>query len=481
MPSTKVKYQRTANPRVNRKSDSAFALRTLDALENEEEHKAEVGEEKPHISLTDPKTLTHSNLLHLQSTHGNQAVQRLLAKSRQANGTGMPVQRLTSAATFQKNTKLTARKGKSHAFFDGIIEALRGYEGATGAQPSTKLALLNKIVEAATTWLSSPKSKKSSRKKYVTTLINELGDEINGIQNSLKDLKASSFKDSNATASQDQAVGGQMNKLDKVTYNFGIDVVDGVAKKIKGGTTETFFKENSDPDDNFQKTRAPYSGIKQDDARLANRNLAMYEVDKLLGGSLIPPTFKATHRGVEGIAMQKVEGHTGMYHKFGARDDNPMMRNDRSKDEKAEDLAAMQLPQVKQGLANLYMLDIICGQVDRHAGNYILEVVNGKIVGVKGIDNDLAFGKDYDDITYGTNPMIPAVAGEVVQALKGIDKAFAQRIIDLNANTGRLVTALTGLLDPAEITSTLSRLDSLAKFLQPLIANNDPRIKTEWK
>ena len=33
--------------------------------------------------------------------------------------------------------------------------------------------------------------------------------------------------------------------------------------------------------------------------------------------------------------------------------------------------------------------------VDRHGGNYIIEMEGGVIKGVKGIDNDLAFGKLY--------------------------------------------------------------------------------------
>jgi hypothetical protein len=333
-------------------------------------------------------------------------------------------------------------------------------------------------METARAWLYSGQSKKSSRKKYVNTLMQELGEEILTLENSMKDLKSSSFKDSNVTSSRDQIIGGQMNKLDEVTYDFGIDRVDGVDKKVKGGSTVTLFKEDKDPDDSFNHSRAPFSGITIDDARLANRNLAMYEIDKLLGGSLIPGTFRATHRGVEGIAMQKVEGKTGLFHM--GLDSNAKIDTSRSREQKDTDQEAMELPQVKQALSNLYMLDIICGQVDRHPGNYILEVVEGKIVGVKGIDNDLAFGKDYKDTTYGVGYITP-IAGKRVQSLEGIDKAFAQRIIDLNANSGRVSAALVNLLTPEEVNSTLSRLDSLAKFLQPLLANDDPKIKTTWE
>lgn len=51
---------------------------------------------------------------------------------------------------------------------------------------------------------------------------------------------------------------------------------------------------------------------------------------------------------------------------------------------------------VQKGLSDLQLFDVIIGHADRNAGNWIYERDNSdEIVGVKGIDNDDAFGKDW--------------------------------------------------------------------------------------
>lgn len=47
-------------------------------------------------------------------------------------------------------------------------------------------------------------------------------------------------------------------------------------------------------------------------------------------------------------------------------------------------------------VTNLQVLDVLCGQLDRHGGNMMYKVENGNITGVQGIDNDAAFGTNVD-------------------------------------------------------------------------------------
>ena len=47
-------------------------------------------------------------------------------------------------------------------------------------------------------------------------------------------------------------------------------------------------------------------------------------------------------------------------------------------------------------VTNLQVLDVLCGQLDRHGGNMMYKVENGNITGVQGSDNDAAFGTNVD-------------------------------------------------------------------------------------
>lgn len=47
-------------------------------------------------------------------------------------------------------------------------------------------------------------------------------------------------------------------------------------------------------------------------------------------------------------------------------------------------------------VTNLQVLDVLCGQLDRHGGNMMYKVENGNITGVQGIDNDAAFDTNVD-------------------------------------------------------------------------------------
>ena len=125
-----------------------------------------------------------------------------------------------------------------------------------------------------------------------------------------------------------------------------------------------------------------------------------------------------------------------------------------------------------------------------------------KVIGVKGIDNDLAFGSTYKDLTMGLGELSApqkgrlgmgddfkpgmmgrffAFNGVMHDELTEIDKGMAQRIVDLAGKEQDFRLAISSWIKPAEVDAAVGRLKSLAHFLSPLLEKNDPVIVTEWK
>ena len=126
-------------------------------------------------------------------------------------------------------------------------------------------------------------------------------------------------------------------------------------------------------------------GLKEG-TRIDNRNSAMSSVAKLLGKSeLIAKSVNmkfVDQKGKvqEGTFMDYAEGLD-----FGGEDEAFRAVNDRPFEGKNSYKGLKQI-------ADLQVLDYICGNVDRHGTNMVfLADENGDIVGVKGIDNDSSF------------------------------------------------------------------------------------------
>lgn len=128
-------------------------------------------------------------------------------------------------------------------------------------------------------------------------------------------------------------------------------------------------------------------------------------------------------------------------------------------------------PNVKRQLANLQVLDFICGNVDRHGGNILYDVdpKTLKLKGIVGIDNDSAFFKK--DI--GLNDIYVRLPG--VNNLKVIDEDMAETISNLSE--GELKATLHGYgLDQAAINAAWKR----TALLQEAIKNGDKYEDTKY-
>jgi len=111
-------------------------------------------------------------------------------------------------------------------------------------------------------------------------------------------------------------------------------------------------------------------------------------------------------------------------------------------------------PDVNRDLCDLAILDIICGNVDRHSGNLIYQFdSSGRIVGAVGIDNDASFPnrKMLPQRSMGLN-------GHPLDQDMAVSAEMAAKILSLDAGTLRY--ALSGTkLEPGAIQRCAERLE----------------------
>ena len=121
--------------------------------------------------------------------------------------------------------------------------------------------------------------------------------------------------------------------------------------------------------------------------------------------------------------------------------------------------------QIKKQLADLQILDYICGNIDRHAGNmlYDIDPATKSLKGIVGIDNDSSFGKNVP------NPNKTTVRLPSINGMRVISEDMANRIQDLTE--GELRSTLHGYgLSEKSIDAAWER----TKQLQMAIENGEP-------
>lgn len=194
-------------------------------------------------------------------------------------------------------------------------------------------------------------------------------------------------------------------------------------------------------------------GMKEGD-RIDMRNSAMSGVATLLGCSNLlaksRPLAIYDEQGKkydEGTFMEFVTGKD--INNLAPADDFRLMTDD-----------DFETPEVKEQIADLQVLDFICGNVDRHAGNmfYDVDPVTHKLKGVVGIDNDSSFTRA--KIAYNKTFMrLPGVNN-----LKVINEDMAKTITDLTE--GQLKATLHGYgLDEGSIKAAWIRTQQLKQAI----------------
>ena len=248
-------------------------------------------------------------------------------------------------------------------------------------------------------------------------------------------------------------VGGALNKLDMITY--------------KGGG-KAFFKEEKPVDNEYEKQHPGVdTGTQEFNPRFGARSVAMARLDGLLNANIlvktefatqVRPDASGTMKAKMGIVMEKARGQ-GVTENL----ESGLATN-------IQDAVLM------RGMSKLQLIDALCGQADRHQGNYYIERNDrGEVIGVKGIDNDLSFGTL---ITDPTDKGSKTFKGQYRGIPPLIDEQLGNALLQISAST--VQEALNGLLTSEEIGATLSRLANLKTELQKMKANGLFRAATQW-
>ena len=193
----------------------------------------------------------------------------------------------------------------------------------------------------------------------------------------------------------------------------------------------------------------------EENARNDRKNSAMSMVAELMGCediiahsenlTLRVPGGKGKTRLIKGTAMDPVYGS----------DINKMSNSDNFMKISmcsVEDNTGL----IKQ-VADLQLLDYLCGHADRHVGNIIYNVnEQGKLVGIKAIDNDSSFAEKF-------NPMDKF--GVPINSMKVIPRSTAERILKMDEKAFEL--SLYGYdLKEKEIDGAKERLKALKKEIK---------------
>jgi hypothetical protein len=264
---------------------------------------------------------------------------------------------------------------------------------------------------------------------------------------------------------------GAINTVDKVTYQ-GVQepkVYKPVASVEQGGADA-----------------ARVIGIESSDPRTANRNVATYRLDQALGLGLIPETEFAAHDEGLGVVMDLakgrspqdkvkaplLEGHVPAIKRYESELNSNLLTESRfleeldklgieyesntrtyyaianiSREFNSQDATLM------NKLNDLEWIDAIGGQADRNPGNYLIEQDDrGNVINLKGVDNDVCFGKRSNDPKSVTTKELPRLVDyQTAQRIK----AMAQHWHD---QPGGMKETLRELLSPEEVAAAEKRL-----------------------
>lgn len=193
----------------------------------------------------------------------------------------------------------------------------------------------------------------------------------------------------------------------------------------------------------------------KDGSELTSRNVATSRMAELLGvGDLIAHSEKMTvvvnGKELHGSFMEFAEG----LDLVGTEDIHQL----RHAGEVNRDIGGA----VARDGSNLKLFDLICGQVDRHAGNFFTKVGEigedgkRKITGMMGIDNDLAFSRSTDQDKHNRS-------GELEYQVF-VDRDFSERISGLTRE--KVEYAVGDILNSVEIDAIMTRVERIKTHIK---------------
>ena len=210
----------------------------------------------------------------------------------------------------------------------------------------------------------------------------------------------------------------------------------------------------------------------QDGAEIATRNVAAYRLAARLGMADViakaeTMDLRVGDRSMSGVFMQTAKGEdlARLSELSGMRDIV------QSRQAMAE---GMDTARAKRQLCDLQILDYLCGNIDRHAKNFIYQTSVGddgktRVTGVVGIDNDMSFGTK----TAGfPDAVVPP------DELRAVSAATYQTITQMNPAELKTLLGDLGLGDQ-EIAAAQTRLQILKTSLISRAHSFDPTTPAE--
>jgi hypothetical protein len=277
------------------------------------------------------------------------------------------------------------------------------------------------------------------------------------------------------------SLGTEVFQLDEGTK--GANAAGGINTVTEygfGGGFDTYYKEAEDQ----LRQNTPEYGIGQDmaipvnDPNMDKRALAAWRVDQLLGANVLTRTEIAiASKGSDhkGVISEAAGGE-----KFGTRGNRQgdfyATSADRANDLNSRaDAFTGDDPVFQRCLSKLTIVDALCGQVDRHAGNWYVQTDGaGSVVGIVGIDNDLAFPESPNKGNTVAGQGKWADVTQAYRAYPGVgiyfDWEMAETVLALDP--ADLAAVVADLLPQNAVAVLLQRLTSLkAEIATAKVAN----------
>ncbi len=307
---------------------------------------------------------------------------------------------------------------------------------------------------------------------------------------------------------------GYYKPTDRTLFDYSKDSMSGLSTAEQKKREGEYFV--------FKASGVRYGRDEKDgiiDTHMDNRELAAARLDKLLGGNVIVDSRRArvdkdsslkgiertgddgetrTFRaeGTQGILMDEAKGADYDQYNWsfvkpvfgGETGDSKWMERDKentttvgdrlrarddfqglavgqvdAKLDKGRKQAAGTLnasdPKLQRDMNALFLEDLLMAHADRHAGNFKVEAKDGRVAGVKGIDNDSAFGERTNlDEVFNENGGLPE--------RMHIDRAMANRIRAVDGK--QLEFLFSDLLTGDEINAMKSRFKTMSAYIDEM-------------
>lgn len=283
--------------------------------------------------------------------------------------------------------------------------------------------------------LPSDPGAKAARAQVVAMLLPRLRDERRALlDGSWADTTSLDTKTVSERGRPDR---GALNEVVELTFDVGA-----------GETFTGYFKEEKGFNPGVL-THELEAGIGQVDPNYGARAVAMTRLDALFGTNVLARTEFATYNGAMGTVGETAKGTRSDRLRYAITD-----RERRAARGGGAALVALEDPVLQKGLNQLQILDVICGQLDRHTGNFYIATDNhGRVTKVTGIDLDMAFGKEQK--TGSRTERSIAKAHNYIGMPALVDADLAARIRGLAPSD--VSAAIDGLLSVEEVDATVQR------------------------